>query len=206
MFWSWQQGVPGGSLHAFEDSIEPFPDGNEKQMPVPAVRIEGHSGGAWRVTCPPRDRVRKVALALGGMVAGLLMAVVSVSGLFSAFAGEQNGAELFVLGWLGPLALISALLIWVAVSLVFRAAQGFEVRCDGTVVSVVRFSACGSKELMRVPIEECELLSGGTDLAFRSARRGSDKKVVLDTHYRLSPEEHLAIAPLFHIRESSGNA
>ncbi|HNZ39000.1 MAG TPA: hypothetical protein PK251_14285 [Candidatus Latescibacteria bacterium] len=175
-------------------------------MPVPAVKIDRYSGGAWRITCSPRDRMRKVASALGGMVAGLLLAVVSVSGLLSALAGKHNGAELFVLGWLGPLAVISALLIWVAVSLVFRAVKGFEVECDGTVVSVVRFSPHSSKELMRCPITECELLSGGTDLAFRFARPGSGKKEVLDTHYRLSPEEHLAIERLFLIREPSGNA
>ena len=150
--------------------------------------------------------LRPELFALGGLVAGLLMAVVSVSGLLSALAGEQNGAELFVLGWLGPLAVISALLIWLAVSLVFRAVQGFEVECDGTVVSVVRFSPHGSRELMRCPITECELVSGGTDLAFRFARPGSDKKEVLDTHCRLSPEEHLAIERLFLIREPSGNA
>ena len=175
-------------------------------MPVPAVKIDRYSSGAWRITCSPRDRVRKVASALGGMVAGLLLAVVSVSGLLSALAGKHNGAELFVLGWLGPLAVISALLIWVAVSLVFRAVHGFEVECDGTVVSVVRFSPHSSKELMRCPITECELFSGGTDLAFRFARPGSGKKEVLDTHYRLSPEEHLAIERLFLIREPSGNA
>ncbi len=172
-------------------------------MPAPAVKIDRHSSGAWRISCPPRDRVKKVAFAMGGMVAGLLMAVVSVSGLLPALAGEQNGAELFVLGWLGPLALISALLIWVAVSLMFRAMQGFEVECDGTVISVVRFSPHGSKELVRASIEECELLSDSTNFAFRFARPGREKREVLDTHYPLTPEERFAIEPLFGIREPS---
>ena len=88
-------------------------------------------GGALRVVLPPRRRLRSAFNGVVCTAAGVLMGLLSTTGIVSSFQDPSLGLRLFHMAWLGPLAIVAALLVWLGLRLTTRVWQSDVIESDG---------------------------------------------------------------------------
>ncbi len=88
----------------------------------------------WRVVCPPRKRMRNAALAFASLVSGAGLLTMSVGGIMHVSATSPGGLQIFAYGWLGPMALIAALLMVLGTKIGARIWQFEVLESDGETV------------------------------------------------------------------------
>lgn len=141
----------------------------------------------WRIVCPPRLRGRHGFHAAIGLFAGMLLALVGITGTVESFAHPAWGARLFLLGWLVPLGVIGVLIVWFGARTLSRLWQVDIIQSDG--IAVQHFRTGGpfrGTVLFEHPAERVEPF---TTAIPQDSRRDSTISVPLPIRYRPRNEE-----------------
>ena len=111
----------------------------------------------WSVACPPRLRGRYVTQAAIGTVAGTLLVLLAIGGVFEAISNPHSGARVFLIGWLAPLGVIGILMLWVSVRAAARAWQTDVLECDSIDVTHSRRGGpLGDARMYTAPLDRIE--------------------------------------------------
>ena len=154
------------------------------------MTVDVADSGAWRVTCPPRQRARNAIHALAGMGAGVLLGVLSIGGILEGMAHPSWGARVFLFGWLGPLGLIAVLLLIRGALTLAKVWQTDVLESDGTDVLHRLVAPWGTKTVFQTPVDRLDPFDPPTarevpELADEEARRAFRAPLIL----RYRPDE-----------------
>lgn len=120
------------------------------------VRFEVDDGQTWRVAVPPRSRRSHAVHGAAGIGAGVLLGLVSIGGVLEVMTYDSWGAQLFMMGWLGPLGLIGMLLVWLGTKTLSRVWQTTLIESDGATVRHRLIGPWGNTTVFEVPVERFE--------------------------------------------------
>jgi len=158
------------------------------------IRLSIPGENAWQVYCPARLKGHSAVQGAAGLVAGAVLGMVSIGGIAEVMTQPSWGAQLFVIGWLGPLGIIAALLAWIGGKTLARVWQSTIVESDGTIVRHRTHAPWGQRIVLEVPTAWLEPLQPPTaeetpELADPGLRRAYTGPLVL--RYRRSTGERL---------------
>ncbi len=193
----------------------PVPEGSDIVAAVDDV-------GCHVVRCPPRQRGRNAAFALAGLGAGVLLGLVSAGGLAEGASHPSWGAQLFLWGWLGPLAVISVLLIIRGAMTLGRTWRTDVLIWDDSIVRHIAETPWATRHVLDVATDRLDPLDPPTasdtpELSDRAARdefksplflryrpEGTDKATIHLCMASLSYDEHHWLASLLNPSLASG--
>lgn len=121
------------------------------------ITLHIHDANMWRAECPTRQRGKLGFQGTIGLAAGLLLLLVGGTGVFESLVHPDTGARLFFIGWLGPLAVIGALIVWYSVRMLVRLWQTEVIESDGVVLTHARVGGPFAPAVeLELPLERIE--------------------------------------------------